>query len=67
MPKRWNTMRLALYGALAGFLYAVFTSGPYWKGDTGLALEGVGTLFGGAVGGAIVVATVSGLRNLFVR
>lgn len=64
-PTKWNTPRIAGYGALCGIIitlirdYAIVLSG-----DIGAA---VGLLVGGAVGGAILFAIVSGLRNLFVR
>lgn len=29
-PKKWNTRRLALYGAFAGLAYAVFNNAANW-------------------------------------
>ncbi len=64
-PKKWNTGRLALYGAFAGLAYSVFNHAANWGVEP--LSSTLGTLTGGAVGGAALVAITSGLRNLFVR
>ena len=64
-PKKWNTGRLALYGAFAGLAYSVWGHAPDW-GVQDLTST-LGQLTGGTVGGAVLVAITSGLRNLFVR
>lgn len=64
-PQKWNTGRLTIYGAFAGLAYAVVRNAPDW-GVEPLAST-LGTLTGGTVGGAALVAIVSGLRNLFIR
>jgi hypothetical protein len=64
---RWNTPRIALYGAFAGMLYQAFVAQDYWTQGPGMVARGIGGIIGGAFGGAILAALVSGLRNLFVR
>jgi hypothetical protein len=63
----WNTPRLALYGAAAGTLYSAYDLAGHWSLDPNALASCVGGLFGGAVGGAILVAAASGLRNLAIR
>lgn len=64
-PKKWNTRRLALYGAFAGLAYAVFNNAVNW-GVQPISYT-IGGLVGGLAGGAFLVAAISGLRNLFIR
>ena len=64
-PKKWNTSRLALYGAFGGLAYAVFNHAANWGVQP--VTSTIGGLVGGAVGGAALIATVSGIRNLFIR
>lgn len=71
MTKRWNTLRIALWGLFLGPLYsfakAYFdgTLPRVWDAD-GLAYI-LGGLIGGALGGAALFALVSGVRNLILR
>ncbi len=64
-PKKWNTRRLALYGAFVGLVYAVFNNAVNWGVQP--VSSTIGGLVGGAVGGAAVLAAASGIRNLFIR
>ncbi len=64
-PQKWNTGRLTICGAFAGLAYAVWGHAPDW-GVQDLAST-LGQLTGSTVGGAALVAIVSGIRNLFVR
>ncbi len=64
-PKKWNTRRLALYGAFFGLAYAVFDIAANWGVQP--VLFTIGGLLGGAVGGAALLASASGIRNLFIR
>ena len=64
-PQKWNTGRLTIYGAFAGLAYAVWGHAPDWGVEP--LSSTLGTLTGGTVGGAALVAIVSGIRNLFVR
>jgi hypothetical protein len=65
--KKWNTGRLALYGAAVGCMYGAVANMSYWTGSAEMVLEAIGGVVGGGVGGAAVVAIVSGVRNLLVR
>ncbi len=68
MPvKRWNTLRLSGFGALAGLAYGFYMSLPFWGWGTEFDVHAVGSLPGGIAGGAALVALVSGLRNLILR
>jgi hypothetical protein len=66
MTTRWNTQRIALYGALVGvalpFFRALIERDP---GETDA--DWAGLIFGSALGGAILFAVVSGARNLIRR
>jgi len=65
--KRWNTVRVAMYGAAAGLAYAAFNAAPYWSvGSEGIG-QGIGMLVGGATMGFVMVAAICGFRNLLVR
>ena len=64
-PKKWNTRRLALYGAFVGLAYSVFNHAANW-GVEPVSFT-IGGLTGGAVGGAALLAAASGIRNLFIR
>ncbi len=66
-PQKWNTGRLAIYGAFGGLGLAagIIRAGPTMiQGEIAGSL---GYLVGSAVGGAALVALVSGIRNLFIR
>ena len=66
-PKKWNTPRLAIYGAFAGLAYAIFNAVGTWSIETNAIAANIGGLIGGTVGGALLVAGASGVRNFFVR
>ncbi len=66
-PQKWDTGRLAIYGAFGGLGLAVgiIRAGPtIIQGEIAGSLGG---LAGSALGVAVLVALVSGIRNLFVR
>jgi hypothetical protein len=65
--KRWNTLRLASYGACAGLAYGFYTSLPLWGRGEEFDAQAVGALVGGVAGGAALVALVAALRNLILR
>ena len=66
-PKRWNTLRLTLYGAVAGLTFAVLNDAGTWNFETiDSTAYVIGGLLGGAAGGGLLMATASGLRNFFV-
>jgi hypothetical protein len=67
MIKRWNTLRLALYGACVGALWAAFQSAPLWRLGGDYTARAIGHLIGGAAGAAALVAIVSGTRNLLLH
>lgn len=62
---RWNLLRAALYGCIAGGVVSVFDlmqdgrayPVEYW----------IGALIGGMVGGAVLFGLIAGLRNLVLR
>jgi hypothetical protein len=62
----WNTSRLALYGAAGGSLLAAYDLAGQWSFAPNSLADCAGGLFGGAVGGALLVAAAAGLRNLIV-
>lgn len=64
-PKKWNTPRLALYGAFVGAAFILIRG--YIEPSYAPVEFNVGEVVGGAVGGAALVAIVSGVRNMFVR
>jgi hypothetical protein len=64
---RWNTYRLCGYGAIAGALYGVIAPHFSWfNSSTEAILFDLGGIAGAALGAAVLVGIVSGLRNLFV-
>jgi hypothetical protein len=65
--KAWNTLRIAMYGALAGVCYQTVPHGAYLAQGPEFQSRFIGGLFGAALGGALLGAIISGLRNLFVR
>jgi hypothetical protein len=68
MTKRWDTLRIALWGAAFGVAYSAIKltiDGFATLNSDSLAYAG--GLFGGAVGGAAIFAIVSGMRNLILR
>ncbi len=66
-PEKWNPLRLALYGACAGLVYALWIAAGTWELGEPFVAWNVGGLFGGAIGGAFLAAAIAGLRNLLVR
>ena len=62
ITERWNTVRIALAGAVFGIIYSSIDS-ELWQLKVD---EIVASLIGAAIGGAALFAIVSGLRNLFV-
>lgn len=72
MTKRWNTLRIAGYGAAIGVVYALVSDLPKsdpsgWQMTADFWPWLIGKAFGGAVGGATLFALVSGVRNLVLR
>jgi hypothetical protein len=67
MPKRWDTLRLAKYGALVGFVIEACIALPSPGWGAGALGYKVGSMMGGAAGAALLVGIVSGLRNFCVR
>jgi hypothetical protein len=68
MPaNRWNTLRYAAYGGIAGLLWAAVQSVPLWGLGGDYQARAVGHLIGGFAGGAALVGFVVGLRNLWLR
>ncbi len=64
-PEKWNTGRLTIYGAFGGLAVGIIRAWPIIiQGDIAGSL---GALAGSALGIAVLVALVSGIRNLFVR
>ena len=66
-PEQWNPLRFALYGACAGVVYELWLTAGTWGLDEPFVAGNIGSLLGGAVGGAFLAAAVAGLRNLLVR
>ncbi len=64
-PQKWDTGRLAIYGVFGGLAFGIVGAWPIMiqEGITGSLVY----LVGSALGGAALVALVSGIRNLFVR
>jgi hypothetical protein len=67
MTKRWNTIRIAGYVGIAGFIWAFSQHLDYWTLGPEHQARVIGGLAGGFVGGAMLGAIVSGLRNLCLR
>ena len=71
MTKRWNTVRVAWWGALVGALNTPLKmllaeeTPKYWNAEVAMAIAL--TAVGGAIGGAILFVAVSGVRNLILR
>lgn len=70
-PKRWNTAKLALYGAAFGVVVttvqaAIGTADLSFQSTDWIA-RSVGHVSGAAIGGALLFASVSGIRNLAAR
>jgi hypothetical protein len=65
--KRWNTSRLAGWGAAGGALFSAVQNYRAWSFYGVEAPSVAGELICGAFGGAIIVALVSGARNLILR
>lgn len=62
---RWNLLRAALYGAICGVVYSLFT---VWQDGRAYPVEyWIGVMLGGVIGGAVIFGLVAGLRNLVMR
>lgn len=64
--KPWNTIKLAAIGAIVGVLYVWWKTKLPWSTPDLIYYNG-GRLLGGLIGGAILFAAVSAVRNLFAR
>jgi len=63
---KWNTLRVAMYGACLGLLYAAVLEIGLWA-QVDMYGQAGGGLIGGAIVGGILGLLISGFRNLFVR
>jgi hypothetical protein len=63
---KWNTLRVAMYGACLGLLYAAFLEIGLWA-QVDMYGQAGGGLIGGTIVGGILGLLISGFRNLFVR
>ena len=63
---KWNTLKVAMYGACLGLLYAASLEIGLWTHPDVYGQAG-GGLIGGTIAGAILGLLISGFRNLFVR
>ncbi len=63
---KWNTLRVAMYGACLGLLYATSLEIGLWAHPDMYEQAGAG-LIGGTIAGAILGLLISSFRNLFVR
>jgi hypothetical protein len=63
---KWNPLRVAMYGACLGLLYAASLEIGLWTHPDMYGQAG-GGLISGTVVGAILGLLVSGFRNLLVR
>ena len=64
---KWNTYRIAGYGAAVGCLFSALHDVQLIGSGLEATLQWAGGLVGGAAGGALMAAAVSGLRNLIIR
>lgn len=65
--KQWNILKLALFGAAIGTVYGAVQAIGYWSGGNPRIMEAVGTVIGGAIGGAAIAAIACVIRNRFAR
>src|ERR1700730_837228 len=63
---KWNTLKVAMYGACVGLLYAASLEIGLWTHPDMYGQAG-GGLIGGTIAGAILGLLISGFRNFFVR
>ena len=63
---KWNTLRVAMYGACLGLLYAAFLEIGLWA-QVDMYGQAGGGLIGGTIVGGVLGLLISGFRNLFVR
>jgi len=63
---KWNTLRLAMYGACLGLLYAAFLEIGLWA-QVDMYGQAGGGLIGGTIVGGIIGLFISGFPNRFVR
>ena len=67
MPKRWNPLRAATWGAALGAIYAVIALFGTWGRTAPAYLAGqFGELLGSAGGGAVIFGLAAVVRNLAV-
>jgi hypothetical protein len=67
MNRRWNTLRLAGYGAVAGLVVEAPDTIPRWSLGSNSQAYALGELIGAAFAWAALVAAISGIRNRIVR
>jgi threonine/homoserine efflux transporter RhtA len=65
-PGKWNTPKIALYGAAVGAIYPGVLHFPLSAAGDDVAFW-LGSMTGGALGVAVLAALVSAVRNLLVR
>jgi hypothetical protein len=64
-PTKWNTLRIAQYGAIFGAAYSAVSLAI--QSDHLVSAAAAGEMVGGAFGGALLFAAASGIRNFFVQ
>jgi formate/nitrite transporter FocA (FNT family) len=64
---KWNVMRFAAYGALAGGLYFGARDSADWSQGPEAVAHALGAVVGGVIGGALIVGLVAFLRNRLLR
>ena len=67
--KKWDTLQVALYGAPIGAAIAAIQGLGRTRDIPAntVSYAAVGEAVGGAIGGILLFAAVSGIRNLLVR
>lgn len=63
-PKRWNTLKIVIAGAIFGALYSLWKTEFPWT-TSELILYNGSRVVGGSAGGAILFGAVSAIRNYF--
>lgn len=64
-PQKWNTARLAIYGAFGGAAVVTILDWPTIVQQD--LVNSLASQVGGAIGGAALMGLISGSRNFFVR
>jgi hypothetical protein len=67
MNGKWDLKRIALVGALVGGLYGLWKGWPAIAAGGEAAWQGAGSVVGATIGGAVVGALATLIRNRFVR